>query len=150
MDSIEFFKTSGFIYKPKVAPSGLVSEIICNGFYNYYYNLGQINCDICTIEEIKKDINNYTNDSMITNNIIKSKIVKPLYDVLSGLSFLKSVKEKYISNNDGTVIDIFVDGYISNIGLKTNYYSCGNFMLGEQDWKDFCKKHKVLVNFAHK
>lgn len=76
---------------------------------------------------------------------------KSIYDLYSGQEFLDLVKDKCIMNDDGTVVDIFVDGYKSNLGLYTeNGFECGGFQVDEEMWLHICDNYKVEVNWANK
>ena len=76
---------------------------------------------------------------------------KSIYDLMSGKKFLKMVTEGYFINDDGTVSNVFVDGYISNLGLYTeNGFECGGFLVDEELWLQICDNYKVEVNWANK
>ena len=76
---------------------------------------------------------------------------KSIYDLYSGEEFLEMVKDGCFTNDDGTVADIFVDGYKSNLGLFTEEgFECGAFKVDEELWLNICDNYKVEVNWANK
>ena len=77
--------------------------------------------------------------------------VKSIYDLMSGQEFLKAVQDGYLTNYDGSVAQVFVDGYISNLGLYTeDGFQCGDFTVDEELWLQICDNYKVEVNWANK
>ena len=76
---------------------------------------------------------------------------RSIYDLYSGQEFLNLVKDKCIMNDDGTVADIFVDGYKSNLGLYTEEgFEDGAFKVDEELWLQICDNYQVEVNWANK
>lgn len=76
---------------------------------------------------------------------------KSIYDLMSGEKFLKMVQQGSITNYDGSVATVFVDGYISNLGLYTeNGFECGGFQVDDELWLQICDNYKVEVNWANK
>lgn len=74
-----------------------------------------------------------------------------IYDLFSGEEFLKMVQYCSITNYDGTVADVFVDGYKSNLGLYSdNGFECGGFQVDDELWLQICDNYKVEVNWANK
>lgn len=76
---------------------------------------------------------------------------KIIYDLMPGEEFLEAVQSGYITNYDGGVATVFVDGYISNLGLYTEGgFECGGFQVDEELWLQICDNYKVEVNWANK
>ena len=73
-----------------------------------------------------------------------------IYDLFDGKEFLQMVKAGGITDDDGHVVDIFVDGYRSNLGLTTDNLTSSGFLVSEKVWLDICKSCKVEVNWANK
>ncbi len=77
--------------------------------------------------------------------------VKSIYDLMSGQEFFEAVKNGYLTNYDGSVAQVFVDGYLSNLGLYTEEgFQCGDFTVDEELWLQICDNYKVEVNWANK
>lgn len=112
---------------------------------------------VATLDDIKvamKDKEWYRKDwgSDVTFEMMwKDRFIEDIYDLYSGEEFLELVKDKCIMNYDGTVADIFVDGYKSNLGLFTEEgFECGAFQVDEELWLHICDNYKVEVNWANK
>jgi hypothetical protein len=73
-----------------------------------------------------------------------------IYDIFDGKEFLSGVQDGYIIDDDGHIADIFVDGYISNLGLSTDNLTQGEFLVSAEVWEDICNEFKVEVNWANK
>jgi hypothetical protein len=112
---------------------------------------------VATIDDIKvttrdKDwYKRYWNSYSIFELMWTDHFVKSIYDLMSGQEFLEAVQDGYLSNYDGSVAQVFVDGYISNLGLFTeDGFQCGDFTVDEELWLQICDNHKVEVNWANK
>ena len=64
--------------------------------------------------------------------------------------FGEMVDTGYIIDYDGTLADVFVDGFVSNLGLFHNGFKQGKFLVTYDIWKKICDKHDVIVNWANK
>lgn len=73
-----------------------------------------------------------------------------IYDLIEGKAFLEDVRAGLFIDYDGVISDVFIDGYVSNLGLFCNGICQGCFMLSENDWEEMCNKHKIEVNWANK
>lgn len=82
--------------------------------------------------------------------LIKHYYTFDIYDLLSGEDFLEMVDSGYITDNDGILAEVFVDGYKSNLGLYCKGFRQGNFLVDKEIWLGICKKHKIEVNWANK
>lgn len=60
-------------------------------------------------------------------------------DLIDGKKFLENVRNRLITNDNGTLSHIFVDGYESNLGLISSDFSQGNFLLTEIFLRNFVK-----------
>lgn len=73
-----------------------------------------------------------------------------VYDLMSGKKFLDAVRSKCIMDYDGTLSDIFVDGFDTNLGLSEAGLSQGQFLVSGKVFEQLCNEHEVLVNWANK
>ena len=81
----------------------------------------------------------------------EDRFTKSIYDLIPGHEFLKMTQDMSIINYDGSVANVFVDGYISNLGLYTeNGFEIGGFQVDEELWLQICDNYKVEVNWANK
>ena len=73
-----------------------------------------------------------------------------IYDMYSGKEFIEMVENGCIIDNDGTLVNVFVDGYNSNLGLYNNNFHQGEFLVTKDMFLCVCKEYDVLVNWANK
>lgn len=73
-----------------------------------------------------------------------------IYSLMTGEEFLKDVDTGGYIDYDGTLADVFVDGYKSNLGLFHEGIHQGNFLVSEKIWKMLCEENKIEVNWANK
>lgn len=73
-----------------------------------------------------------------------------IYHLMDGMEFLNAVLDGSIMDYDGTLSDIFVDGYKSNLGLAAEGLEQGEFLVDENLFKQICEQYKVEVNWANK
>ena len=74
----------------------------------------------------------------------------PIYDLMSGEEFLNDVDAGFFIDYDGTLAEVFVDGCISNLGLKHQDIRQGQFLATKEFWKSLMKTNKIEVNWANK
>lgn len=86
----------------------------------------------------------------VVEHMYRHNFTKDIYDLIDGKKFLENVQEGYFMDYDGTISDIFVDGYISNLGLTTDNLTKGNFLVAADVWSEICDEFKVEVNWANK
>lgn len=73
-----------------------------------------------------------------------------IYNMMSGKDFLKSVQDHYFIDYDGSLCNIFVDGYMTNLGLAEEGICQGKFLITGDFFKELCESHDVMVNWANK
>jgi hypothetical protein len=72
------------------------------------------------------------------------------YDFIDGKDFLESVRSGNFINYDGSISEIIVDGYVTNLGLCEEGLSSGEFLITGDILEEICNKNKVIVNWANK
>ena len=101
-----------------------------------------------------KDRGRYYSESATCKKIVdmmfEDKFTKSIYDLFDGKEFLKNVEDGCIIDYDGHIADIFVDGYVSNLGLATDNLTQGQFLVDADIWIDICNEFVVEVNWANK
>lgn len=104
--------------------------------------------DVC---ELNCEIND-KNDALkvFDGEDLPGWFIKPIYHLMSGEDFFACVDEGCFIDYDGTLSEVFVDGYISNLGLKHKGIKQGEFLVEGEIWCELCKKHKIEVNWANK
>jgi hypothetical protein len=86
----------------------------------------------------------------ITDMFYRDKFSRDIYDLFDGDEFLQMVEDGCIIDYDGHIVDIFVDGYKSNLGLATDNLTQGEFLVNTEVWKELCKNFNIEVNWANK
>ena len=86
----------------------------------------------------------------VVDHMYRHNFTKKIYDLIDGKKFLEAVQEGYFIDYDGTISDVFVDGYVSNLGLITDNLTKGKFLVTAEVWEEICDEFKVEVNWANK
>ena len=86
----------------------------------------------------------------IINHKFDTEFTQNIYHLFDGKEFLSHVQDGCITDDDGHIADIFVNGYISNLGLATDNLTQGEFLVSTEVWEDICSEFKVEVNWANK
>lgn len=73
-----------------------------------------------------------------------------IFKLFSGEDFLEMVDDGSIIDYDGSISDIFVNGYESNLGLAHKGICQGKFIVDKDQFLDFCKEFKVEVSWANR
>ena len=101
------------------------------------------------MEEYKSRLGTATENYV--NYLYDSKFTYKVYNLMSGKKFLKQVLEGYFMDGDGSICEIFIDGFKSNLGLFTDKLISGEgCLLDEDSWKKLCDIYNVEVNWANK
>lgn len=69
-------------------------------------------------------------------------------DLIDGKEFLHDVRKKWITNRDGILRHIFVDGFESNLGISNNDFYQGEFLVTEDFFEELCERHDIKVHWA--
>ena len=118
-------------------------------FFNY--NNGNIEYLILDKDYyLKKALVPETEKEEYWNFTIESFLTSHYYDVMTGEQFYEDVDCGGFIDYDGSIADIWVDGYISNLGLRHRGVCQGEFLVSGKDWLNICKNHEVFVNWANK
>ena len=90
------------------------------------------------------------NNHNFVDMIYRDSFTHTIYDLIDGKEFLESVKNYFFTDYDGHIVEVFVDGYKSNLGLATGDLTQGKFLVSSKIWSDICDEFKVEVNWANK
>lgn len=132
------------------------ATIICKGFINATIGSDSFNLISLSIESLIEDACQYyeknTNMYNGMKEIQEDRVIINPYDLMTGESFLDEIRSGCIIDEDGSLANIIVDGYISDIGLvsKNRHFMQGDFLCEEDMFKELCDEHTVLVNWANK
>lgn len=69
-------------------------------------------------------------------------------DLIDGKEFLENVRNRLITNDNGTLSHIFVDGYESNLGLASADFCQGKFLVMEDVFEKLCEEYDIKVDWA--
>lgn len=73
-----------------------------------------------------------------------------VYDLIPGDQFARDVEAGAIISYDGSIANVFVDGHDSNLGLHTEDFSDGGFLVDIGSFKKLCEAHEIVVNWANR
>ncbi len=125
-------------------------EIIANGFM--IFRLGSTGIETQTYNKsyYVEEEHRYIDDLNICNQLVDQRLTRTIYDMFDGKEFLDKVKDGYITDYDGTVANVFLDDYVSNLGLATDNLVSSGFLVSEDVWLEICDAYDVKVNWANK
>lgn len=92
----------------------------------------------------------HNNDKAFVDWWYEQNYHKNIYDLMDGIEFYENVNDGGFIDYDGTLAHVFVDGYLSNLGLLLRGISQGKFKVDGETWLEICKEHEVKVNWANK
>ena len=76
---------------------------------------------------------------------------KKIYgDLMSGKEFYEDVDGGCIIDYDGILGEVFVNGYVSNLGLCHRGLCQGYFIVDGETWLDICEEFDVEVEWCNK
>ena len=70
-------------------------------------------------------------------------------DLIDGKEFLENVRNKFITNHNGILLHIFVDGFESNLGLMSSDFCQGDFLLTENLFEELCEEYNIKVHWKN-
>ncbi len=118
----------------------------------YYYSINGLTHITNTIEQLASEF--MVGDELAEAALIavQENYIFPVYDLISGENFAKLVHVGAISDYDGSIANVFVDGYDSNLGIidRENHFCQGRFVVDVDTFLRICQLHHVEVNWANK
>ena len=125
--------------------------MITKGFMIFRLGTVGLETETITVDDMVQDFD--TTDSILIDvlidEIVKNKLTIQEYSLMSGSEFLSSVDSTCITDDDGLLSEVLVDGFISNLGLSHKEFSQGGFLVTYDVWKNICSNHDVVVNWAN-
>lgn len=115
-----------------------------NGTMDFAYGKNGI---LCTLTLDIKDI---AKMNAASEENVREYYTFQVGDLYEGKEFLRMIREKGIMNSDGELIRIFVGGYLTNLGIASNDFYQGNFLIMEDVFEELCEEHDILVEWANK
>lgn len=95
-----------------------------------------------------KNLESYTRDYKEEYEMFMAD--KNIYTLFDGKEFILQIESGCIMNYDGSIANIFVDEYDSNLGLFCNNFVDGHFLVNKKVFLDLCENYKIEVNWANK
>lgn len=127
--------------------------MVTKGFMTFRLGPAGLESQTTTIDDMVKDFTNSTDQNFIdvlVEGIVKNKLTVQEYSIMSGIEFLDAVNSTCIIDDDGSLSEVLVDGFISNLGLSHKNFSQGDFLVTYDVWRSICSNHDVVVNWANK
>lgn len=93
------------------------------------------------VAQYHESIRQTIKDGMFTHEI---------YHLILGPDFLHEIRNHLIIDNDGSIADIFVDGFRSNLGICEAGFQQGEFLVTGAAFETLCKEHEITINWANK
>ena len=75
---------------------------------------------------------------------------EPIGDILTGEKFYEMVDDGCLTNYDGTLSNIWLNGKLTNLGLSHRGMSQGKFLVDGETWLKICKDFTVKVEWCNK
>ncbi len=113
--------------------------------------------------DAKQGLMCYTNDTNVlevakqygipidfAKSLVADLNTREIYDLMNGLDFLEQVESGCITDYDGSLSEVFVDGYDSNLGLICGGFGQGQFCVTGDTFRELCMNHDIKVNWANK
>lgn len=124
-------------------------EFLNKGFLTFY--LTQEGLTIRTINRDDYISSMFPNMSMEEyESITDFKFNKTIYSMFDGQEFVDMIKKGCITSYDGFISEIYVDGYLSNLGIISDTFEDGEFLVSIEMFEELCQDYEVLVNWANK
>lgn len=117
---------------------GLISILYDRDYYINLFTLRKIGINKEEIEE------------NVQWQIFEDKLTDTIYHKMDGLDFLQAVRRGSFIDYDGTLCDIYVDGYKSNLGLEEEGIHQGDFKVTGKAFEELCNSHDIWVNWANR
>lgn len=129
------------------------NKVVAKG--KMFFRLGMDGYEACTYEldDLIKDAlwdNNEELNKKIRDDYTKRYLTFDTYDYMDGKEFLDYVRSGSIIDYDGSLGEVVVDGYISNLGLAEKGLMQGEFLVSGDVFEEICEDHEVKVNWANK
>ena len=97
---------------------------------------------------IEIDFKEYTVEDKLFVNLYPTEYT--IYDLMSGEEFADNVECGGFIDYDGSIAQIFVNDYKSNLGIWDFGMHQGKFCIGLYDYRKLCKDYNIEVNWANR
>jgi len=90
----------------------------------------------------------YTEEQKSYVNLYRTEI--EVEDLIDGETFAEYVEDGCFIDYDGSISQIFVDDYKSNLGIWDKGIHQGEFCIGLYDFRRLCNQYKIEVDWVNK
>ena len=90
----------------------------------------------------------YTEKQKSYVNLYRTEI--EVEDLIDGETFAEYVEDGCFIDYDGSISQIFVDDYKSNLGIWDKGIHQGEFCIGLYDFRRLCNQYKIEVDWVNK
>lgn len=118
-----------------------MNQYSAKGYITFYYSKDGLQYDIDEKEDMLKP---FRGEDFL------HWFEKSIGHLLDGKEFYDYVDSGVLIDDDGTLGDVYVNGYISNLGLKHKNLCQGKILLDGVMWLSMCKKYKIEVDWYNK
>lgn len=100
---------------------------------------------------LRELLSNDGNNKDSIDELVKDENTKTVNFLFTGLDFLNNVSSGYITNNDGFICRVFINGKSSNLGLfhESKNFQDGYFLVDDKMWRNICENSEVYVDWAN-
>ena len=104
-------------------------------------------------KEFQDDANREYSDELGYTESFRDAYIKTMLDkqivgqMMSGKEFLEGIERGEIKNATGTLMTVYVNGMISNIGFADGGLFQGHFLLSKDMFAKFCDIYEIEVNW---
>lgn len=124
------------------------------GYINFIYTPAGLTFKINRREDMLNEMLSFSDTESYkkacNEELDKSLNVEVMDTLMDGKEFFNNVDNHCIIDYDGYIENIFVDGYISNIGLAHEGIFEGKFLLNGEAFNQLCKEHDVKVDWRNR
>lgn len=127
--------------------------MVTKGFMIFRLGPAGLESKTITVDDMVADFADIADSNMLESlidGLVENRLTIQEYSIMSGSEFLSSVDSTCIIDDDGSISEVIVDGFISNLGLSHKHFSQGDFLVTYDVWKNICNNHDVVVNWANK
>lgn len=116
-----------------------------------YFKLGSDGLYFYTesAEDVAKRCFSETNSYIV--DFVSTTICFSDCSFIEGKQFLNDVRNGCLTDYDGCIEHVFVDGYVSNLGLVlAGLRGSERFLVDADVWLELCDEHQILVDWSNK
>lgn len=124
-----------------------------NGRMIFFATLTGIGYYVTSQEDTKNTIELKFSDELGYSQGFRDSLIESVMNVdikgtiISGKNFADGIKNNTYTNANGKMVCIFIDDYLTNLGIVGDKFLQGKFLVNENYFRNICNSHKVEVNW---